>query len=124
MTETDLSVVQAEVVDGHNRTLLPGLFDAHVQLLLSITSESDDPVISEMVQAYNSQLSTLIYDLLKDAQKQGILPVHLDLTAAYWGFVSFLFGLQQRVKLHLVNQIDEHALREMNRLWLVALRIG
>jgi imidazolonepropionase-like amidohydrolase len=32
MTETDLSVVQAEVVDGHNRTLLPGLFDAHVHL--------------------------------------------------------------------------------------------
>jgi AcrR family transcriptional regulator len=95
-----------------------------VQLLLSINSESDDPVIGEMFQAYNAQISALIYDLLKAAQKQGILPPHLDLTAAFWGFASFLFGLQLRVRLHLVHQIDEHTLREMNRLWLVALRIG
>ena len=95
-----------------------------LQLLLAVTTESDDPVIIEMVQAYFSQVSALIYDLLREAQTQKLLPIHLDLAAASWGYLNFLFGIQQRVKLNLVHQIDEHTLREMNRLWLVALQNG
>jgi AcrR family transcriptional regulator len=75
-------------------------------------------------EPYTVQIYTLVFQLLQEAQQQALLPTHLDLNAAAWGFFSFLFALGERVKRHMTDQVTEQTLREMNRLWLHALRTG
>lgn len=93
-------------------------------LLLAASVDADDPLVIQKMEAYNARMFTLITQLLQEALEQGLLPAHLDLTAAAWGYVSFLFALGERVKLHITDQITEQTLREMNRLWLHALCSG
>lgn len=95
-----------------------------LQILLFASREVSDLAIIQTVQAYSSQISLLVSQLLEEAQDQGLLPAHLNLAAASWGYLSFLLALPQRVKLHLTDQIDESTLHEMNRLWLHALQSG
>lgn len=82
-----------------------------------------DPIPLD-VESYKVQIYTIVFQLLQEAQQQALLPAHLDLNVAAWGFFSFLFAMGERSKLHMIDQITEQTLREMNRLWLHALRTG
>jgi len=95
-----------------------------LQLLLAASVEADDPLVIQMMESYNARMFAFVSQLLQEAQAQGLLPAQLDLAAAAWGYLSFLFALGERVKLHITDQITEQTLREMNRLWLHALRSG
>jgi AcrR family transcriptional regulator len=99
-----------------------------LQILLSASVGAEDPLILQMIESYSSRISIFISHLLQEAKEQGLLPSHLDLAAASWGYLSFLFAIGERVKLHvtdqITDQITEQTLYEMNRLWLAALRSG
>ncbi len=91
-------------------------------ILLRASVEADD--MPSIAESYTIQIYTLVFQLLQEAQQQALLPAHLDLTVAAWGLFSFLFAMSERLKLHMTDQITEQTLREMNRLWLQALRSG
>ena len=91
-------------------------------ILLRATIEAD--AIPLDVEPYTVQIYTIVFQLLQEAQQQALLPTHLDLNVAAWGLFSFLFAMGERIKLHMTDQITEQTLREMNRLWLHALRTG
>jgi AcrR family transcriptional regulator len=91
-------------------------------ILLRATIEAD--AIPLDVEPYTVQIYALVFQLLQEAQQQALLPTHLDLNVAAWGLFSFLFAIGERIKLHMTDQITEQTLREMNRLWLHALRTG
>src|SRR4051794_26339583 len=44
ITERDLHIQHAEVIDGRGRTLLPGLFDAHVHL-----ADNPEPALRQAI---------------------------------------------------------------------------
>ena len=96
----------------------------NIHLLLNATLESNDPEVAQLAQAHNRAMYALVYGLLKQAQKQGLLATQLDLTAAAWGTLSFLFALQYRAKANIFSEYNEKTIREINRLWLQALRTG
>jgi AcrR family transcriptional regulator len=95
-----------------------------LQILLSASIGADDPLMLQLVESYSARMSTFVSHLLQEAKEQGLLPAHLDLAAASWGYLSFLFAVGERVKMHVTEQITEQTLYEMNRLWLTALRSG
>jgi AcrR family transcriptional regulator len=95
-----------------------------MHLLLNAALESNDPEIVEIYQNHNRKMYELIYSLLEKGQKQDLLSSRLDLSAAAWGYMSFLFALQYRAKANLVNQFTEQIIREVNRLWLQTLQTG
>ena len=95
-----------------------------LQILLAATVEADDPQVIEGRQLYHTRIFALIHHLLTTAQEQGILPAHLDLTAATWGYFSLISAIPLRVSLHLTEQITEQTLREVNRLWVQTLLLG
>jgi AcrR family transcriptional regulator len=95
-----------------------------LQIILSAATEANDLLIIQRVESFISGLATLVSQLLKEAQEQGLLPAHLDLTAAAWGYFSFLFAIHERVKHRVNDQLSEQTVREMNRLWLCALQSG
>lgn len=95
-----------------------------LQILLSASIGADDPLMLQLVESYSARMSTFVSHLLQEAKEQGLLPAHLDLAAASWGYLSFLFAIGERVKMHVAEQITEQTLYEMNRLWLTALRSG
>ena len=97
---------------------------AGIHLLLSASLESNDPDVTEIVQTYNHEVYALIYGLLEKAQRQKLIAKRLDLSAATWGYLSFLFGLQFRAKFNIFSEFNEETIREINRLWLQALQAG
>ena len=96
----------------------------NIHLLLNAALESNDPEVAKLTQAHNRAMYALVHGLLEQAQKQGRLASQLDLSAAAWGYMSFLFALQYRGRANLFKEFDETAIREINRLWLQALRSG
>ncbi len=95
-----------------------------MQIIVFASVVADDPLVIQIMEAYSAAMSAFVSQLLQKAQAQGLLPAQLDLVAATWGFLSLLIGLGERVRLHLTHQITEQTLREINRLWLHALRTG
>ena len=95
-----------------------------IHLLLNATLESNDPDVAQITQAHNHEMFKLVYGLLERAQEQGLVSKQLDLPAATWGTLSFLFALQYRAKANIFNEFNEQTIREINRLWLQALRTG
>jgi len=95
---------------------------AHV--LLRAGLESNDPQTAKLNQAHIKKIYGLVRDLLAKAQTEGLLPKHLDLTAATWGYLSLLFALQYRGQMQMFDQYTEKTIREVNRLWLQGLRSG
>jgi AcrR family transcriptional regulator len=91
-------------------------------VLLRASIEAD--AIPLNAEPYTVQIYTFVFQLLQEAQQQALLPAHLDLIVAAWGLFSFLFAIAERVNVHMTDQITEQTLREMNRLWLHALRTG
>ncbi len=96
----------------------------NIHLLLSATLESNDPDVAQITQAHNRVMYALVHGLLEQAQSQGLVSRQLDLSAATWGYLSFLFALQYRAKANIFEEYNEQTIREINRLWLQALRIG
>lgn len=95
-----------------------------MRALLGAILESTDPEVLQKLQMHSQELYDLVYDLLQQAQQQQIIPPERDLAAASWGFMSFLFALQMRAKLQLIDQFSEATLVETNRLWWLAVRAG
>jgi AcrR family transcriptional regulator len=96
----------------------------NIHLLLNAALESNDPEVAQLTQAHNRAMYALVYGLLEQAQKQGLLARQLDLPAAAWGYLSFLFALQYRAKANIFEEYNEQTILEINRLWLQALRTG
>ena len=96
----------------------------NIHLLLNATLESNDPEVAQLTQAHNQAMYALVYDLLEQAQKQSRLSGQLDLSAATWGTLSLLFALQYRARTNMFSEFNEQTIREINRLWLQALRTG
>ena len=96
----------------------------NIHLLLNAALESDDPEVAQLTQAHNRLMYALVHDLLERAQSQGLVSSQLDLSAATWGYLSFLFALQYRGRANMFEEFNEQAIREINRLWLQALRSG
>ncbi len=94
----------------------------NIHLLLNATLESNDPEVTQLAQAHNRAMYDLVYGLVEQAQKKGLLSARLDLTAAAWGTLSFMFALQYRAKANIFEEYNEQTIREINRLWLQALR--
>jgi len=95
-----------------------------LHVLLNAILESNDVDIEQITQAYNREIYSLVYNLIEKAQKQGIISRQLDLSAATWGFLSFLFAINFRVRANITDQYNEQTIREINRLWVDALRVG
>jgi AcrR family transcriptional regulator len=95
-----------------------------IHLLLNAMLESDEPDVAEITQRHNREMYALVFGLLEKAQKQGFLSQTLDLSAATWGFLSFLFALQYRAKTSIYEDFSEQIIREINRLWLQSLHLG
>jgi AcrR family transcriptional regulator len=93
-----------------------------IHLLLNAALESNDPEIAQIAQAHNRETYTLVHGLLEKAQQQGLISRQLDLSAATWGYLSFLFALQYRAKANIFSEYNEQTIREINRLWLQALK--
>ena len=96
----------------------------NIHLLLNAALESNDPKVTQLVQVHNHAMYALVHGLLEQAQKQGLVSAQLDLSAATWGYLSFLFALQYRARAAMFDQFNEQTIREINRLWLQALKIG
>ena len=96
----------------------------NIHLLLNATLELNDPEVAELTQAHNREMYTLVHSLLEKAQKQKLISKQLDLSAATWGYLSFLFALQYRGRANLFREFNEQTIREINRLWLQALQTG
>ncbi len=96
----------------------------NIHLLLNAALESNDPKVTQLVQVHNHDMYGLVNGLLEQAQKQGLVSAQLDLSAASWGYLSFLFALQYRARAAMFDQFNEQTIREINRLWLQALRMG
>jgi len=96
----------------------------NIHLLLNAALESDDPEVAQLTQAHNRLMYTLVHGLLQQAREQGLVSSQLDLSAATWGYLSFLFALQYRGRANMFEEFNEQAIREINRLWLQALRSG
>ncbi len=95
-----------------------------LHLLLNAILESNDPEIAQITQAHNREMYALISGLLERAQGQRLISSHIDLSAAAWGYLSFVFALQFRAKAGIFSQFSEQAIREINRLWFQALQTG
>ena len=96
----------------------------NIHLLLNATLESNDPDVAKLTQAHNREMYALVHGLLEKAQKQKLISKQLDLSAAAWGYLSFLFALQYRGKANLFSEFNEQTIHEINRLWLQALQTG
>ncbi len=96
----------------------------NIHLLLNATLESNDPEVAKLTQAHNREMYALVHGLLEKAQKQKLISKRLDLSAATWGYLSFLFALQYRGRANLFSEFNEQTIREINRLWLQALQTG
>ena len=96
----------------------------NIHLLLNATLESNDPDIAQLTQAHDHEMYALVHGLLEQAQKQDMISKQLDLSAASWGYLSFLYALQYRAKANIFSEFNEQTIREISRLWLQALRIG
>ncbi len=94
----------------------------NIHLLLNATLESNDPEVAKLTLAHNREMYALVHDLLEKAQKQKMVSKQLDLSAAAWGYLSFLFALQYRGRANLFSEFNELTIREINRLWLQALQ--
>ena len=95
-----------------------------IHLLLNAMLESADPEVGEINERHNREMYSLVFGLLEKAQAQGLLSQQLDLSAATWGYLSFLFALQYRAKAGIFEQFNTKTIREINRLWLQSLRVG
>jgi AcrR family transcriptional regulator len=95
-----------------------------IHLLLNATLEADDPDVSEIIETQNRRMYALVNSLLEKAREQGLVSSELDIAAATWGYLSFLFALQYRAKAAIFEQFNEQTIREINRLWLAALKKG
>ncbi|MGB8212897.1 MAG: TetR/AcrR family transcriptional regulator [Anaerolineales bacterium] len=96
----------------------------NIHLLLNATLESNDPEVMQLTQAHNRAMFALVHGLLERAQKQDLVSRQLDLSAATWGYLSLLIALQYRARENNFGEFNEKTIREINRLWLQALRIG
>ena len=95
-----------------------------IHLLLNASLESNDPEVAQIAQAHNREVYALVHGLLEKAQQHDLISRQLDLSAATWGYLSFLFALQYRAKANIFSEYNEQTIREINRLWLQALIIG
>ena len=95
-----------------------------VHVLLRAGLASNDSETDKLNQAHIKKIFGLVHDLLTRAHAEGLLGAHLDLTAATWGYLSLLFALQYRGQMQIFDQYTEKTIREVNRLWLQALRSG
>lgn len=118
----DLSDGLAHLLLDYRQAALDDLDGSHV--LLNAGLESDDPEVAAVILAHERAMRGLIVDLLKRARRQGIVSRQTDLSAATWGFMSFLLALQFRAKAGVYEEFSPRTIREMNRLWLAALRRG
>ena len=96
----------------------------NIHLLLNAALESNDPEVAQITQEHNRRMYALVHGLLEQAQKQELISRQLDLSAATWGTLSFLFALQYRAKTNMFSEFNEQTIGEINRLWLQALRTG
>ena len=96
----------------------------NIHLLLNAMLESNDPEVAKLTQTHNREMYMLVHALLEKAQKQELISKQLDLSAATWGYLSFLFALQYRGRANLFREFNEQTIREINRLWLQALQTG
>ena len=96
----------------------------NIHLLLNAALESNDPEVIQLTQEHNREMYALVHGLLEKAQKQKLISKQLDLSAAAWGYLSFLFALQYRGRANMFSEFNEQTIREINRLWLQALQTG
>ena len=95
-----------------------------IHLLLNAMLESADPDVGEINERHNREMYSLVFGLLEKARAQDLLSQQLDLPAATWGYLSFLFALQYRAKAGIFEEFNTKTIREINRLWLQSLRVG
>lgn len=95
-----------------------------IHLLLNAMLEADDADVAEISNRHNREMVALVVGLLQKAQSLGILPGRLDLSAASWGYLSFLFALQYRAKAGIFEEFNAQTIREINRLWFQSLCVG
>ena len=95
--------------------------DLH-RVFFQAIAESSDPDIAACVSWHNQQIFTSIYQLLEQAQREGLLLPEIELNATCWGYMSMVFAMQYSQMLDLHRKFDLETLKEMNRLWLRAVR--
>jgi AcrR family transcriptional regulator len=95
-----------------------------IHMLLNAALESNDPDIAKLSRDHDQKVYSLIHRLLEEAQKQALISQKLDLSAATWGYMSFLFALEYRAKSELFEKFNKEVIVEINRLWLESLRNG
>ena len=93
-----------------------------LKVFFQAIAESSDTEISQVAREDVENLRRFIYELLKKAQEKGELDPKLNLDAATWGYMSMAFAMQISLMLDMDNQLDEKMLRQINGLWLKALK--
>jgi len=120
--EHDLLEALSSILLDYRAAALSDPDDVFVRLHSSV--ETSDPDIQTLVRSQMQDVYQAIFELLKRAQEQGVLPASLDLNAATWGYLSFFFAIEYRAKLGIFASFNEETIREVNRLWLQGLRQG
>lgn len=104
------------------RTALKADPEIH-RVLFQAIAESGDAEIARGVRKHNRSVYTYIHLLLERARAGGWLAKEIDLDAACWGYVSFVFAMQHSLMLSANAELSDHLLAEASRLWLQTLRI-
>jgi len=120
--EQDLLDCLANLLLDYRTAAMADHESVHVLLRAGLTS--NDSETDRLNQAHIKKIFRLVHDLLTRAHAESLLTAHLDLTAATWGYLSLLFALQYRGQMQIFDQYTEKTIREVNRLWLQALRSG
>jgi AcrR family transcriptional regulator len=95
-----------------------------LSILSTITPDATEVDIAEIAKEHTREIYAFVNSLLQAAQAKGLLPMHLDLSAAIWGTVSFFYAIQYRKVLGIFDQFTQQSLAEINRLWVQTLQIG
>jgi AcrR family transcriptional regulator len=93
-----------------------------LKVFFQATAENNDPEIAQVTRSNNQNARAFIRQLLERAKAQGLLDQTLNIEAATWGYISIAYAMQFSLMLGLENELDENTLREINRLWLRALK--
>ena len=94
----------------------------NIHLLLNAALESNDPEVAQLARPTTAPCTSWCMACWSRPKNKGLLSARLDLTAATWGTLSFLFALQYRGRANIFEEFNEQTIREINRLWLQALR--
>jgi len=120
--EHDLLDALAHVIVDY-RTIISNDLDMQRVFMQSL-AESSDPAIAQSLRAHNEKTQQFIYQLLERARTANLLDCNLDLEAATWGYMSFIYGMQYRCMLSPMESPNLDRLAEVNQRWLRALQEG